>query len=76
MRKSRFSPTQIAKILKEFDNGKPVFKPELIGDLEREIILEEKVIKESKSISETLSLTRPHQLVKEAREGLKQAKPH
>ena len=24
MRKSRFSPTQIAKILKEFDNGKSV----------------------------------------------------
>jgi len=24
MRKSKFSPTQISKILKEFDNGKPV----------------------------------------------------
>ena len=24
MRKSKFSPTQIAKILKEFDNGKSV----------------------------------------------------
>jgi len=56
-------------------HGKPVFKPDLIGDLEREVILEEIVIKESKFNSEFLSLTKPHQLVKEAREALKQSKP-
>lgn len=56
-------------------HGKPVFKPGLLGDLEKEVILEEIVIKESKFISESLSLTKPHPLIKEAREGLKQAKP-
>ncbi|TQO38678.1 hypothetical protein GQ41_3338 [Arenibacter algicola] len=56
-------------------HGKTVFIPDLSGDLEREIILEEIVLKESKFNSESLSLTKPHQLVKEAREGLKQAKP-
>lgn len=68
-------PTPQAGYWIKIKHGKPVFKPDLSGDLIREIILEQIVIKESKFISEPLSLTKPHQLVKEAREGLKQAKP-
>ncbi|MBD0779293.1 hypothetical protein HPE56_15945 [Maribacter sp. ANRC-HE7] len=68
-------PTPQAGYWIKIKHGKPEFKPELIGDLEREIILEEIVLKESKFNSESLSLTKPHQLVKEAREALKQAKP-
>tara|TARA_R110001632_G_scaffold231702_1_gene370772 strand:- start:202 stop:1242 length:1041 start_codon:yes stop_codon:yes gene_type:complete len=68
-------PTPQAGYWIKIKHGKPVFKPELSGDLEREIVLEGIAIKGSKFISESLSLTKPHQLIKEAREGLKQAKP-
>lgn len=68
-------PTPQAGYWIKIKHGKTVFKPDLLGDLEKEVILEEILIKEAKIIAETLSLTKPHQLVKEAREGLKQAKP-
>tara|TARA_R110000764_G_scaffold42426_2_gene95562 strand:- start:298 stop:1338 length:1041 start_codon:yes stop_codon:yes gene_type:complete len=68
-------PTPQAGYWIKIRHGKPVFKPDLIGDLEREVILEEIVIKVSKFNSESLSLMKPHQLVKEAREALMQAKP-